>query len=66
MIRTIKARLKCIFSFDIISACAAVCSRGLASEFGGYVLIGALPRGWGGNKESLEPVELIICKECRL
>lgn len=65
MIRTIIARLKCIFSFLIISACTAVCSRSLASELGSDALIGALPRGWRGNKEILEPVELIVCKKCR-
>lgn len=60
MIRTIKAWLKCIFSFLIISACAAVCSRGFASKLGGDVVISALPRGWRGKKEILKPVELIV------
>lgn len=66
MVRTIIARLECIFSFRIISACTAVCSRSLASELGSDVLIGALPGGWRGNIEILEPVELIVCKKSRL
>ena len=53
MTRTIKARLRCMLSFLNVITYAALYSRDLAREFGTEFLIGALPSGWGENKDIL-------------